>query len=215
MTKSQKPSGCLGRLFKLLVVSMGLLSLAALGGHIRTQRAIQGSGQFVHAGWSPTTVARLLAASSQDKGQEGATVPPDVAQAATRIGNAVAAKLAHRLTLEITGNGYRVGGATAGARLGTSLLRAVAQGPDQVGGCTSGSFVAAFPLLHATCGDGSGRTLWFLMTSWPGQEMNLLLLPVGTPALRERLTRFASRTSARDAARTAKELLTLHFKRAT
>ena len=216
MSEARNRTGCLGRLFKLVVVCAGLGAILGFMLHLATSRALQGSWQYVHAGWSQATVTRILdAMGSGESGQDDATRPPEIAKAATRVGNALVAALTANVTLEVTGGGYRLDGSTAGAHLGTSLLRMVGRGPDRLGGCTAGSFTAVFPFIHATCGDGTGRTLWFLMTTWPDDDLELFLLPLGNRALREKVEKLVAVEQKVEAARAAKELLTLRFKHRT
>jgi len=98
-------------------------------------------------------------------------------------------------------------GATAGALL--------YQGREEdFRSCMTGGYVAAFPLIHVECGDGSGRSMWFLMKTWPGSRLELFPVPIGNEELQRRtkeLMRDRGRTPEEREA--AKELLTLRFTR--
>ncbi len=205
-------SGCLVRLIKLVVVGTGMVALAALVDGAFTARALKGSWRYSHAEWSEATVGLLLS-HGVDDGDGGNVPDPATTHAVARVGNALVSALTSNVTLELTDGGYRLEGRTWGSRLATDLVRKLGAGPDRLGGCTSGSFSAAFPLVHAVCGDGSGRTLWLLMTGWPGEELELLLLPVGNARLRDKVEQLTSGAPTGDRAQAAREILTLRFTR--
>ncbi len=217
MSEQRRRPGCLGRLVKFIVVTTGLFAIAAFADHLVTTRVLQGSWQYAHAGWSEATVARLL--DHLGEGTEpgaGGTSPgrsPGAAEAVAKIGNSLVSALTSHVTLELTAGGYRLDGSTTGARIGTSLMRALASGPRSIGGCSSGTYRAAFPLVQAVCGDGTGRTLWFVMRKWPGDDLELFLLPLGDAALRDKVEKMTAGGNEVEAARAARELLTFRFSR--
>jgi len=116
------------------------------------------------------------------------------------------------MKLELSDGAYRIDG-NPFSRFAANMGSRTGRGP-QLSGCMDGTFLAAFPLMRISCGDGSGRTLWFLMTRWPGDELALFPLPIGNDELKKRMKSMAGeRDGAPERRKAASELLTLRFHR--
>lgn len=215
-TKQSKP-GCLGRLIKLTVFFVGMATILFAVDYVATTRAIRATWQYTHTDWSESTVDFILngpttTEGSQSSDQAGNRNHPNRA-GATTLANSIVGWLTSGVQLDVVEGGYSLGNQTGGGRLATKLYRTLASGQDQRRDCTTGTYTAAFPLVRAACGDGSGRTLWFLMRRWPGENLELFMLPVGDVDLNKKIKEMSNGQKSPEQKKAAMEMLTFRFRR--
>jgi hypothetical protein len=217
-TQRTKKSGCLGRLFKFILLLLGLGVIAGFADHLITEHTLKGSWQYVHTEWSETTVDLLIASAEQKMSsgsQQGSAGRPDAEsrKAVTKLSNSLMSAFTSGLVLNLSDGGYRLDGSSGGGRVITRLFRILASGKDKMGGCTTGTYLAIFPFIRADCGDGTGRSLWFMIRGWPGDTLSLFLLPLGNTQLHESIEKASGGARTKEQTKAAKELLLFQFKR--
>lgn len=219
--------GGISGLFRLLVMLSGLILLVWLVGGFVTRGALEGT-------WSPVTpelsdaalekVADIVGnqvGTGAEAGKRETSPKPlfgkELRVGLARLGMKVAGAVTQNVKLELKGAGYRFEGDALRLQTVALLYGTVgrnASSSRDMTGCLSGTYDAVFPLVRATCGDGSGRSFFFLMKGWPSQELRLLPLPFGNDEASERIRSLTrGKGLDREQLETLNELLTLRFKR--
>lgn len=219
--KNKGMSGKVGGLFRTLVTLSGVVLIAFLISSFMTARAMSGRWQPQESELSDKSL-EMLADQISDKMQSGNPAQKPLLARETRLGlmklgTKLAGAAAASVRLQVKDGGYKFEGNALGLGL-VPLLYQGAASEDTLSGCLSGTLISAFPLVRVTCGDGSGRTLYFVMKNWPGEELKLLPIPFGNDALQERIEqlrreRLGTDTPTREQLEALDELLTLRLTR--
>lgn len=215
-------------LIKLTVVLAAIVLIGGSVDWILSGRALEGQWQFVPPNVSEEAVQAILDQAekkAEDKKAEKAPKrqPPggrllkslgrDLRSALTKVSNAVLSEMSKEVRLKVSDGGYAIQG-SLGSIAAIAAYRASGGPMVALEGCTTGTFFAAFPLAKITCGDGSGRSMWFLMTGWPSEEFSLFPLPNNNAEIKDKLEQIMAEGSTDPKRLKAlTELLTIRFKR--
>lgn len=213
--------GKIGGLLRTLITLSGVVLIGFVVSSVLTGRAMNGSWKPQEPELSDRSLELLADRVSEGmQGREPARKPllgRDVRLGLMKLGTKLAGAAASSVRLQVRDGGYKFEGNALSLGLAPLLYQGAAS-DTSMSGCLSGTVIAAFPLVRVTCGDGSGRTLYFVMKTWPGQELKLLPIPFGNDELQARINalrreRLGTETPTREQLEALDELLTLRLTR--